>query len=177
MTPDLIADAARHRAAFVAASRGSWVFNRPLQPPNCAGENRTGALNFAVAERVTGKLTRSRWNWSKFFGVCREISSPTSSIAATASGSNVVASTPRSSPRSGRRPYRGEMLPPFVYGSPSPAQAYDRLRFYRSVAGAALGIEEAQELLQRLRICRVPEICAFPPHLNQALIFEFFEMV
>jgi hypothetical protein len=65
----------------------------------------------------------------------------------------------------------------FNHRNASPAQAYNRLRFYCSVAGAALGIEEAQELLQRLRICRVPEICAFPPHLNQALIFEFFEMV
>src|ERR1022692_388554 len=52
------------------------------------------------------------------------------------------------------------------------ADGDDVLGFDRFVAGAAFGIEKAQQLLQRFRIRRVPQEGPFAAHLHQSSFFS-----
>src|SRR5947199_10101078 len=51
------------------------------------------------------------------------------------------------------------------------------LRLNRLVAGAAFGIEEAEQLPQCVGIGRIPEIGAFPAHLHEVFVLELVEVM
>jgi hypothetical protein len=45
------------------------------------------------------------------------------------------------------------------------------------VAGAALGIQKAQQFRQRLGVRRIAQKRAFAPHFHQVFILQFVQMV
>src|SRR3982750_4345066 len=57
------------------------------------------------------------------------------------------------------------------------AELEDGLRLNRLVAGAAFGIEEAEQLPQRVGVGRIPEIGAFPAYLHEVFVLELVEVM
>ena len=53
----------------------------------------------------------------------------------------------------------------------------DGFRGDRPVAGAAFGVEEAEEFLKGISVGGVPEVGAFAPDADEAFVLELFEMV
>ena len=53
----------------------------------------------------------------------------------------------------------------------------DRLGADRLVAGAALGVEEAEKFLQGSGVCGVPQESTFTPNLHQVLVLQLVQMV
>ena len=53
----------------------------------------------------------------------------------------------------------------------------DLFRFHSLIPRAAFGIQEAKKLLQNVCIRRIPKVSAFALDLNQALVFQLFQMV
>src|SRR3954447_23958837 len=57
------------------------------------------------------------------------------------------------------------------------AELEDGLRLNRLVAAAAFGIEEAEQLPQRVGVGRIPEIGAFPAYLHEVFVLELVEVM
>src|SRR5690349_1911083 len=55
--------------------------------------------------------------------------------------------------------------------------AEDLFRLHSPVSGAAFGVEEAEKLLQGVRVGRIPEVRALAPDAHQVLVFQFFEVM
>src|SRR3984957_20708111 len=55
--------------------------------------------------------------------------------------------------------------------------AQDLLGFDGLVAGATFRIEEAQQVLQSIRVGRVPQERALTAHADQVLVLKFFQMM